>query len=81
MALVLTGYSLEHRQFDAFWSHQHIGTYCPENLPKQMKLLPGVLTPAFHHDWSPDAMASALRRIESGSRMGGVNELTPNRRF
>jgi hypothetical protein len=44
MALVLTGYSLEHRQLDVFLSHKHIGTYCPENLPKQMKLLPGVFS-------------------------------------
>ncbi len=43
MALVLRGYSLERRQFDVFWSDKHIGTYQPHDLPKQMKLLRGVL--------------------------------------
>jgi hypothetical protein len=42
MALVLRGYSLERRQFDVFWSDKHIGTYRPHDLPKEMKLLPGV---------------------------------------
>jgi hypothetical protein len=42
MALVLRGYSLERRQFDVFWSDQHIGSYRPHELPKEMKLLPGV---------------------------------------
>ena len=42
MALVLTGYSLERRQFEVFWNHKHVGTYCPNDLPRQMKLLPGV---------------------------------------
>ena len=42
MALVLRGYSLERRQFDVFWSDKHVGTYCPHDLPKQMKLLAGV---------------------------------------
>ena len=44
MALVLRGYSLTHRQFEVFWSDKHVGTYCPHDLPKQMKLLLGVFS-------------------------------------
>jgi hypothetical protein len=42
MALVLRGYSLERREFDVFWNERHVGTYQPQEHPRQMKLLLGV---------------------------------------
>src|SRR6266404_7529156 len=42
-------FSCQHSRSDravctrAFWSDKHVGTYCPHALPKQMKLLLGVL--------------------------------------
>lgn len=42
MTLVLSGYSGERREFDVFWSHRHVGSYRPHELPKQMRLLTGV---------------------------------------
>jgi hypothetical protein len=42
MALVLNGYSVERREFDVFWSHRHVGSHRPHELPKQLRLLAGM---------------------------------------
>jgi hypothetical protein len=66
MALVLRGYTAERRQFDVFWSERHVGTYRPQERPKQMKLLPGVsMDVDLVHVWLdafPEAAVTDWRR-------------------